>query len=428
MRAAVHKLGGSIMGNGRLLKNVLNAVDLSEPEVTNVFVVSALNSSQDKSDGTTTLLSKVRRTGSIQEKIEAVKTLTSNYNSVYEHFGMTLSSRCQSILEEAFFKPTRDETVEAGELASSQMLVDIISGRGSVAAEARLPRTFKGKDVLFANPISRRGAVETFRSEFRPPDGTTVMPGFFHVGTRGTINAIGRGYSDVTGAIAASIYPAISYSVWKESGGVFSTHPSYYPKAKPVPLLTLAEARELTAFGNQVLHPLTAEFLSERPMKVLVRDAETDRGCDTVVETDPISYTTADAPRITAIASKSRLCIIDYKLAFPGSDLRFPFHPILLNVNRASVSALLSEDDYTFVPAKAPSSFSVRENRSVVACVGKGLRGSVGIASEIMGVLAKAGINVEMISQGSDEVCVAVAVRTDQERAAVGSLEDHFLA
>ena len=357
-----------------------------------------------------------------------VRTLHRNYDKVYQHFGQSISDKTVSIIEDALFKGTNEETIEAGELASAQLVSDILASKGVAVKQTRFPRTFKGRDVLFANPVTRRGAIETLRSECRTPTVTTVMPGFFHVGSSGTLKAIGRGYSDVTGALAASVFSGRSYYVWKESGGVFTTHPGYYPQAKRVHSLSLSEARELTAFGNDVLHPLTSDFLADMDLDLAIKDADRERACDTEVQITPMEYGKIAAPKMTAIASKSKLCIIDYKLAVPGSDLRFPFHPILLNVNRASVSALLTEESYAILPAKVPCNFTVRKNRSVIACVGRGLRGSVGVASEITGTLAAENINVEMLSQGPDEISVAIVVATADERKAVKSLEARFLA
>lgn len=428
MSTFVHKLGGSIIGNPRLLENVIKSIRFDIASTPNVLVVSALNPSSDKSAGTTSLLSSVRRTGSLHDKVEVVRTLHRNYGKVYEHFGLSISDKTVSIIEDALFKGSNEETIEAGELASAQMVSDILASKGVSVEQTRLPITFKGRDVLFANPVTRRGAIETLRAECKTPSLTTVMPGFFHVGSNGTLKAIGRGYSDVTGALAACIFSGKSYYVWKESGGVFTTHPGYYPKAKRVSSLSLNEARELTAFGNDVLHPLTSDFMMDMDIELAIKDADTNRACDTEVQITPMEYGKAAAPKITAIASRSRLCIIDYKLAVPGADLRFPFHPILLNVNRASVSALLTEESYAFLPAKVPCNFTVRKNRSVIACVGRGLRGSIGVASEITGTLAAENINVEMLSQGPDEISVAIVVATADERKAVKSLEARFMA
>ena len=43
---------------------------------------------------------------------------------------------------------------------------------------------------------------------------------------------------------------------------------------------------------------------------------------------------------------------------------------------------------------------------AIVCLVGENIRGRVGIASEVFGVLAAAGINIHMIAQGSSEISV----------------------
>ncbi len=59
--------------------------------------------------------------------------------------------------------------------------------------------------------------------------------------------------------------------------------------------------------------------------------------------------------------------------------------------------------------------------QAIICLVGEDIRGRVGIASEVFGVLAADGINIRMIAQGSSEISVSFVV---DEKDAVRSVQE----
>ena len=59
---------------------------------------------------------------------------------------------------------------------------------------------------------------------------------------------------------------------------------------------------------------------------------------------------------------------------------------------------------------------------AVVAAVGDGMRGTVGIAAKVFAAVARAGVNVEAIAQGSSECNISFAVEEKDRAAAVRAL------
>ena len=58
--------------------------------------------------------------------------------------------------------------------------------------------------------------------------------------------------------------------------------------------------------------------------------------------------------------------------------------------------------------------------------VGRGMTRSVGIASRATGAFYRAGININMINQGSSEVSIMFGVQASDARASVSALYDEF--
>jgi len=63
---------------------------------------------------------------------------------------------------------------------------------------------------------------------------------------------------------------------------------------------------------------------------------------------------------------------------------------------------------------------------AIICLVGEDIRGRVGIASEVFGVIAAAGINIRMIAQGSSEISVSFVVDGKDAVKSVQQLHRHL--
>ena len=63
---------------------------------------------------------------------------------------------------------------------------------------------------------------------------------------------------------------------------------------------------------------------------------------------------------------------------------------------------------------------TLQKNMSIISVVGKGLKKQMGASGKIFSTLGKAGINIEIISQGSSEINISCVIRSqDADRALV---------
>ena len=69
---------------------------------------------------------------------------------------------------------------------------------------------------------------------------------------------------------------------------------------------------------------------------------------------------------------------------------------------------------------------SIERNLALVMIVGEGMRETVGIACRATNALAKAGVNIVMINQGSSEVSMMFGIQQDDNEKAVKALYDEF--
>jgi aspartate kinase len=63
---------------------------------------------------------------------------------------------------------------------------------------------------------------------------------------------------------------------------------------------------------------------------------------------------------------------------------------------------------------------------AIICLVGEDIRGRIGIASDVFGVLAASGINIRMIAQGSSEISVSFVVEEKDAVRSVQQLHRHL--
>lgn len=70
----------------------------------------------------------------------------------------------------------------------------------------------------------------------------------------------------------------------------------------------------------------------------------------------------------------------------------------------------------------------IERNLALIMIVGEGMRQNVGTMARASKALADAGVNIEMINQGSSEVSMMFGVKAEDEQRAVIALYKEFFA
>jgi aspartate kinase len=75
----------------------------------------------------------------------------------------------------------------------------------------------------------------------------------------------------------------------------------------------------------------------------------------------------------------------------------------------------------------SPDDVTIEHGMALIMIVGEGMRYSVGLAGKACASLADAGINIEMINQGSSEISIMFGVKETDRKAAVQALATALL-
>ncbi len=164
-----------------------------------------------------------------------------------------------------------DEAIAIGERLSSQILAAYLRSRG-VEAQAVNAREVLVTDAVFGNasPLleqtreKARGVLLPALEARRLP----VVTGFNGATLDGRPTTLGRGGSDFSASILASVLDAEELWIWSDVDGIMSADPRIVNNARVLDEITYREAAELAYNGAKVLHPRTLAPLMEKGIPV----------------------------------------------------------------------------------------------------------------------------------------------------------------
>ena len=68
----------------------------------------------------------------------------------------------------------------------------------------------------------------------------------------------------------------------------------------------------------------------------------------------------------------------------------------------------------------------VTTGMSIIALIGSGMRGTIGVASKVFAAIEQNKVNVSMITQGSSELNLALVVKNSDTNSAVRAIHNVF--
>lgn len=253
-----------------------------------------------------------------------------------------------------------------------------------------------------------------------------VIPGFYGSTPDDTIKTFSRGGSDITGSIAARAARADVYENWTDVSGFLAADPRIVENPRSIQTITYRELRELSYMGATVLHedaifPVRASGI---PINIRNTNAVGDPG------TMIVSAAQGDCPTVTGIAGKKGFSAIVIEKAMMNSEYGF-IRKTLEVLERLQISVehmpsgidtlsiivatadLAGREDLVLEEVKqavTADSVSLSHTLAQIAVVGRGMINTRGIAAKVFDAVAKAGINIRMIDQGSSELNIILGV------------------
>jgi aspartate kinase len=243
-----------------------------------------------------------------------------------------------------------------------------------------------------------------------------------------------------------------------EPSGIFTADPRKVPTARLILCITPAETAELTFYGSEVVHPFVMQQVIHARIPIRIKNVMNPRGTGTIIYPDAeeerhsrlhaanplkpklfrtrssseLDMTGWKAKRPTAVTIKQNIIVLNIH-----STKRTRAHGFLAKIfgildrhhlsvdliassevhvsmaihsERGLVASMAGSDDVQIQDERLQGavndlatlgSVDIAPDMCIVSLVGKELKNCIGISGKFFSVLGEAGINVEMISQGT---------------------------
>jgi aspartate kinase len=272
-----------------------------------------------------------------------------------------------------------------------------------------------------------------------------VITGFIAATQDGVTTTLGRGGSDYTATLIGAALEAEEIWIWTDVDGLMTSDPKIVPNAKTLPEISFKEALEMAVFGAKAMHPRALEpimdkdtivrvkniFNPEGPETILVREVKVKPG--TTVKAVTLLKDVAlinisgagmvgapgTAAKVFEVLGKNKINILMISQGASEANISLV---VRRNVLEKAVNAL----ELALLGGGLIREINAEDDVCVISVVGAGMRNTPGIASRVFTAVARKGINVRMIAQGSSELNISFVVKEADGAAAAQAIHEEF--
>jgi aspartate kinase len=281
------------------------------------------------------------------------------------------------------------------------------------------------------------------------------------------IITLGRGGSDYTATLIAAAIDADEVLLWTDVDGIMSADPRIIKNAQILGQISYQEAMEMSAFGAKAMQPRALEPAARKGIPVRIKNTFNPKAPGTLILSAE-SVVNGVKTGVKAVGSLTNVGVINISgtsiVGSPGTAVKIFDILKELGVGILMMSQSVSENNVSLVIKRnelpkvvrafrkelllEDPDFSAREdgglrtsaNRntkfskldfeddvSIVAVLGRGMIGTPGIAGRVFSTVAKHGINIRMIAQGSSEINISFVIKEKDRNKAVAALHEEFV-
>lgn len=280
-------------------------------------------------------------------------------------------------------------------------------------------------------------------AKLKDRDGISVFPGFFGYSPDGEIVTFPRGGSDITGAILAAAVDAELYENFSDVDSVYAVDPKIIDDPLPITTMSYREMRELSYAGFSVFHQEALVPVYRKGIPVAIRNTNNPQAPGTTIVPE---LDRTDRP-IVGIAGAGSFCSIYIRKYLMNREIGFGRKVLGILEDEGisyehtpsgidDISVIL--DQRQLDPQKEQRILQricdelhvddvfIQRDLALIMVVGEGLINTIGMAARATSALARAGVNIEVINQGSSEVSMMFGVRAENCNKSIRALYEEF--
>lgn len=315
----VLKFGGSSVANASNIQKVLAIIEAAAKNRQDlVIVVSALGGITDSLIKTAGLVAQRHAAyRSLFKKICAqhdrlIKELIPAKNrpkvlvavkQKYRELGATLEGVW--LLQE--LSPRSLDTIMSfGEQLSAYIIGQAIAGQGRTCRFIDARELIKTDHNFGAANVDLAKTYQLITNYFKNKAKLSIMGGFIASTVGGLTTTLGRGGSDYTAALMGAALKVEVIEIWTDVDGVLTADPRLVKDATPLLKISYEEAGELAHFGAKVIHPKTMKPARRRAIPIHIKNTFNPDGAGTIISNDRSNH---DFP-IKGISSLDSVCLV----------------------------------------------------------------------------------------------------------------------
>ncbi|MFP2996062.1 bifunctional aspartate kinase/homoserine dehydrogenase I [Spongiivirga sp. MCCC 1A20706] len=456
----VLKFGGTSVANPENIRKTLAVVRTNSKDSNILVVVSAFG-------GVTDLLLKAADLASKRDEayhtifqeielrhIDAVKALipVTKQSAVLSGVKTRLNG-LETLFEGAFLlselsPKTADLIAGHGELLSSYIISETAK-YSDLDAEYKDSRTLiitsdaYGKASVDFNETEKR--ITEFLKTNRAQ--VNILPGFVASTIDGNTTTLGRGGSDYTAAILASLVNANELQIWTDVSGMYTANPRIVKQAFPIKRISYREAMELSHFGAKVIYPPTIQPVLEKEIPIWIKNTFSPDDEGTLITNQPNGK---NRP-VKGISHIENIALITLEgsgmIGIPGVSKRFleVFHQkntnvimitqasseqsICVGVNQADADTIETAINEAFeleIVRKRIEPVQVEKDLAILALVGDRMKSHQGLSGKMFSALGKNNVNIRAIAQGASEKNISAVIAKTDVKKGLNILHEEF--
>ncbi|HCR76497.1 MAG TPA: bifunctional aspartate kinase/homoserine dehydrogenase I [Chryseobacterium sp.] len=369
---------------------------------------------------------------------------------VKKHFN-DIEDICNSIfILKEFTDRIKDKITSYGEFLSSNIITARLK---SNASDACWMDSHIVTDSNFTNAKVNFKATEDNLNQFLNENKNQIIitPGFIAKDAKENATTLGRGGSDYTASIIASIIHADELQIWTDVSGMMTSDPRLVSHAKPITEISYSEAMELSHFGAKVLYPPTIQPVMVKNIDLRIKNTFDPEAQGTLISHHIKKSHFENEQIAVGVSNMSHIALLTVEgsgmIGIPGVSAKLfqclsqeKINVILITQSSSehSITIAISEKDVFNAKSAIDSAFEddlklkridpvkIETDLAIVALVGENMKSRSGVSAKMFGCLGNNGINIRAIAQGSSEKNISIVISEKDITKAVNILHEEF--
>jgi len=288
-------------------------------------------------------------------------------------------------------------------------------------AGIRTDNNFNNASILDVNPKNVLKVLEQGK--------VPVVAGFQGISEEGSITTIGRGGSDVTGAILGAALKAKEVQIYTDVDGIMTADPRIVSKASLIESISYDEVFQFADQGAKVIHPRAVEISRKYNIPLVIKNTLSD--CEGTIIS---SYGEDNERIITGIThmsnrvqiringgSKEHCNNIFHILA--ENEISIDLISVFINDKIFTISEV-DLDKFKNIAANYEIDYQYTENCSKISIIGSKMRGIPGVMSRILKALEEG--NIDILQTADSHTTIWCLVESNKVKDAINLLQNEF--